>query len=129
MKFVEAISNSDRQALNKAITVAELSDCHFRHGAVIRKNGNTVAVGVNYNINDPAFLDNDVAAEHAAVHAEVAALNACKKMNLSGATLYVARINKNGEPRMSKPCARCQKAIRERGIKKVIYTIENVIDL
>ena len=129
MKFLPVISKSDRYYLDKSCDLAELSDCKFKHGAIIRKNGKVIAVGINRNINDPEYLDNDVAVEHAAIHAEVAALNACKKVNLKGATSYVARVTKNGEPKMSKPCKRCQKALADRGIKKVFYTIDSEMNL
>ena len=39
-----------------------------------------------------------------------------------GATLFVARVNKSGEDRLSKPCVNCQKYIEESKIKNVIYT-------
>ena len=129
MKFLPSISKADKYYLDKAIELAKMSDCHFKHGAVIRKNGQTIAVGINHTINDPRYLEDGVAEEHAAVHAEVAALNSCRKVNLKGARIYVARVSKHGEPRMSKPCARCQKALSERGIKKVFYTIDNYMEL
>ena len=127
MKYPEIMSKSDRYYLDKATALAELSDNKFRHGAVIRKNGKTISVGINHTINDPSMLDDATAATNAAVHAEVAALNACRKTNLKGATIYVARISKKGEPRMSKPCLRCQAALRERGVKKIFYTLEHSI--
>lgn len=129
MKFKNVLSKANQYYLDKACELASLSDCRFKHGAIIRKAGNTIAVGINYGVNDPKYLDDEVAAEHAAVHAEVAALNACKKANLEGATIYVARVSKNDEPRMSKPCENCQKALKARGVKKVFYTIDNTMEL
>lgn len=129
MKFVKDMYKSDRKYLDQAIELAQISDCKYRHGAIIRKSGKTIAVGVNYTVNDPAYLDDDVAVEHTAVHAEVAALNSCRKVDLQGATIYVARVSARNEPRMSKPCERCQKALKERGVRKVFYTIENEMDL
>lgn len=123
------MSKADKARLDKASLISLMSDCKFKHGAVIVKNGNTVAVGINYQVNDPAFLDDDVAAVHAAIHAEVAALNACKKMDLNGAVLYVARTSKRGEEMMSRPCENCQKAIKARGIKKIFYTIDSEMDI
>jgi len=40
-----------------------------------------------------------------------------KHMDFNGASLIVVRSNK----KMSKPCIKCQKAIKRAGIKKVIY--------
>ena len=130
LKFMpNTISNSTRKYLDKATELSKFSDCHFKHGAIIVKNGKTVAVGINTTINDPKYLDDNTAAEYGSVHAEVAALNACKKMNLSNATIYIARTNKRGEARMSKPCIHCQEALRKRGIKKVYYTIDSSMEL
>lgn len=129
MKFVKIMSKNDQKYLGQAIDLAKMSECNYKHGAVLRKSGKTIAVGVNYGVNDPAYLTDEVAAEHAAVHAEVAALNSARKIDLTGATIYVARVIKNGEPRMSKPCERCQKALKARGVRKVFYTLDNEMEL
>jgi len=47
--------------------------------------------------------------------------------NLKGAVIYVARVNKNGEDRDSKPCIKCSGLIKNAGIKKVIYTSEKEV--
>ena len=39
-----------------------------------------------------------------------------------GATIYVVRINKEGQPRMSKPCPMCESALKHVGVKRVVYT-------
>jgi tRNA(Arg) A34 adenosine deaminase TadA len=39
-----------------------------------------------------------------------------------GATVYTARVNKEGSARMSKPCPMCENAMRHVGIKRVVYT-------
>lgn len=135
MKYNNALNNPaflsqrDRRNLDRAIELAKLSDCRYRHGAVIVKHGKTVSVGINATINDPRFLDDPTAAIHAAIHAEVAALNAIRKVDLRGATIYVARVSKRGEPMMSMPCARCQKALTARGVKKIVYTIDHMVVL
>ena len=40
----------------------------------------------------------------------------------TGATVYVARINKEGKARNSKPCPMCQSAMEHVGIRRVVYT-------
>lgn len=86
-------------------------------------------MGINRQINDPAFLDDPTAAIHAGIHAEVAALMASRKVDLNGATIYVARVNKKNEPVMSKPCQRCQDKLAARGVKKVFYTVDSSLTL
>jgi deoxycytidylate deaminase len=48
--------------------------------------------------------------------------------NSRGAILYVARVNRQGIDRNSKPCYICNELIENSGIKKVIYTVEEVYE-
>lgn len=40
-----------------------------------------------------------------------------------GAVVYVARVRKNGDVAMSRPCPACQALLRSRGVRAVHYTI------
>lgn len=113
------MSMKDIYNLNKAMGLALASKEKHRHGAVIIKKGKVISWGINVRKNDPNICSFPLT--ESGVHAEVAAI---KKANtsLEGATIYVARINKTGQPLLSKPCERCQAAIEKAGIKKVIYT-------
>lgn len=113
--------------MNRAMNLAELSTATQKHGAVIVIGGSVMGVGVNVNKNDPNYAGENTV--KFSVHAEEAALRACKGANLRRATIYVARVNKKGEPAMSKPCLRCQKAIKDAGIRKVVYTIDSSMEL
>lgn len=57
------------------------------------------------------------------LHAELGAIIGMEYSELKGCTAYVYRENKQGEPRMAKPCPTCEAALREVGIKKVCYSI------
>lgn len=106
--------------------LAEYSTCKQQHGAIIIKGGSVLSVGINRNKNNPTFVGE--ATKNWSVHAEAAAIRACKGADLRNATIYVARINNSGKPMMSKPCLKCEKAIREAGIKKVVYTIDSIME-
>lgn len=54
------------------------------------------------------------------IHAELAAIIAASG-NVSGATLYSARVMQSGEPGNSAPCAGCQHLIEAYGIARVVY--------
>jgi tRNA(Arg) A34 adenosine deaminase TadA len=41
----------------------------------------------------------------------------------AGATLYVARVTRDGQWAIAKPCVNCQTAIRNKRVKRVYYTI------
>lgn len=62
-------------------------------------------------------------------HAEVAALRKCSDIDLSNATIYVSRVNRRGKEMMSRPCTDCQKAIADAGIKKIVYTTNNQMEM
>lgn len=54
------------------------------------------------------------------MHAEIDAIKKAK--DVSGATIYVARVNRKGAARDSRPCSRCYEVIKSNGIKKIVYT-------
>lgn len=96
----------------------------MRHGAIITLGGAPQAFGINKRTNDPYFNKNS---HWLSEHAEMAALRRCKRTK--GATLYIARINKTGEERMSRPCPKCMKLVIKAGIKKIVYTIDSAMYL
>jgi deoxycytidylate deaminase len=114
--------------LDEALELATTSQCkQWKHGAIIRKGGRILGRGINSDRNNPNLVSDPKT--QAAVHAEVAALRAAGSTDLRGATIFVARANKQGIPRMSKPCPNCQTALRERGVKKVIYTVDSSMEI
>ena len=121
------ISNRDRRELRRAIELAQTSECNQKHGAVIKVGGRVIGVGVNKNKNHPDHV-NDPKTQ-AAVHAEIAALKDCGPTPVAGGTIYVARWGKNKTPLMSKPCLLCQEALRNAGIRKVVYTVNGEMEL
>lgn len=54
------------------------------------------------------------------LHAEIAALIKCRKEPYK---IKIERYGKRGQPLLAKPCAVCELAIKEAGIKLVEYTI------
>lgn len=113
--------------LRQATRVASLSTCRFKHGAVITKGGSVIAVGVNSDRNHPCIVSNPKT--EASIHAEAAVIKACAGVDLRGATIYVARVYKNGQQAMSKPCIYREQLIKLAGIKRVVWAIENSKDL
>lgn len=135
LNFRSAGSKRTRQLLGRATMIASLSTQRHKHGAVIVKGGNVISVGVNRHKNNPAIFGDTAQASllrRSSVHAEVAAIKAASsggRVNLSGAVIYVARVNNSGEQMMSKPCDDCQQRLREAGIKKVYYTVDSELGL
>ncbi len=61
------------------------------------------------------------------VHAEIAALSKVRYLDIdwSKAVVYIYRELKNGTKALARPCPSCMAAIKERGIKKIVYTTED----
>lgn len=114
-------SRSQRSFLDVAVRMAESSEVSFKHGAVIVRGGSVLSVGVN-KWKNPLKPEVPVVEynPNVSIHAEVDALSRCSDPR--GATIYIARVNKKGEERMSRPCINCEEALVEAGVKKVIYT-------
>jgi tRNA(Arg) A34 adenosine deaminase TadA len=84
---------------------------NFLVGAVGIRSDGTLVAAVNSIVQVPT----------PSAHAES---RLCRKLDY-GATVYVARITKTGDIALSKPCPRCEGALRAHGVKKVYYTIGN----
>jgi len=60
------------------------------------------------------------------VHAELAALSKIRYLDIdwSKAIVYVYREFKNGNPAIARPCEGCMEAIRQRGIRTIVYSTD-----
>jgi tRNA(Arg) A34 adenosine deaminase TadA len=107
--------------------VAELSDYgKFRHGAVLVKGNSVRNMACNKHRHchfGKRFREANTGT--ATLHAELGVILGMDRSITQGATVYVARVNKEGTARMSKPCPMCENAMRHVGIKRVIYTDRN----
>ena len=113
-------SNSEISFLDRAGRVAGTSTERQKHGCVIVKGGRVISVGVNTFLNHPNVVSNPD--RESSFHAEI---NAIRGLDVSGSTVYVARVNNRGETKLSKPCLECYKSLKEAGVKKIIWTEDN----
>lgn len=100
----------------------------YKIGAVVAIKGKVISTGCNsykthpiqkhYNKQRTNFNEE---AKHF-MHAEITALSKLKGVDLKNAELFVYRKGLDGKPKMSRPCAGCMKAIKDRGIKVIHYT-------
>jgi len=102
--------------LQHAIQVAHKSKCRYKHGCVAVNNGKVVAVGTNKKIGDPT-----TGWRKSYIHAEAAAAIAAGP-KIFGAHVYVARIDRYGQPALSRPCTKCQRYLKRLGVAKIIWT-------
>lgn len=115
------LSKSEEAFLSVARYMAKKSASRQKHGAILVKSGRVVGTGFNKDTNNPMIVSPEHIKSHCSRHAEIEAIRDAN-WNVKGAVLYVARINRYGQDRNSKPCTRCEVVIEETQIKKVIYT-------
>jgi deoxycytidylate deaminase len=58
------------------------------------------------------------------IHAEMDAIFRAPRALWRGGIIYVYRTRRDGTSAISKPCIRCQRALKDLGIKKAVYSIE-----
>jgi len=113
-----------RRYISLAKKVAEQSNYgKFRHGAILVKGSSIRNVACNKHRHcrfGKRFRDHNDG--DPTLHAELGAILGMDRSITQGATIYVVRINREGHPRMSKPCPMCESAMKHVGVKRVVYT-------
>jgi pyrimidine deaminase RibD-like protein len=115
------LSRKQKAYMNVARFLAAKSSMRHKHGAVVVKSGRVVGMGYNKSRNHPDVVTDGKHREQCGYHAEAVAIKEAGT-NARGATIFVARINRQGEDLLSKPCELCQKTIEESGLKNVLFT-------
>lgn len=100
-----------------AKSASSYSDHHYKIGCVISVHGRPVSVGFNICKSHPKYTNR----RSPSIHAEIRALMA-SNCSIDGGIAFVYRENTSGIPRLSRPCNACYEALKEAGIKKVVYT-------
>ena len=123
---MDKIVGKTKRYFEVARKVAE-SSCSpdYRHGAVLVKGNKIRSVAVNKNAHSSfgnRFRSRDCG--HATHHAELGCVLGLDRGVTTGAIVYVVRIGKGGEFRMSKPCPMCHQALLHVGVKRVVYSID-----
>lgn len=129
------IKISDLEKLSVARAIANGSHFlnqrgrHVKVGAAIYKKNVCIAVGKNENKTHPLqnyYNRNMPFYRTPYLHAEIATLLAARRENgkeeLKGCTIYVARKLNCGGWGTARPCPACWQALKDVGIKKVVYT-------
>lgn len=115
------LSKSEEAFLSVARYLSKKSAARQKHGAVVVKGGRVLGTGYNKDKNHPTQVSPEHIKTHCSRHAEVEAMKDAN-WNVRGAVLYVARLNRHGIDRNSKPCRHCEAVIKAMQIKKVIHT-------
>lgn len=106
-------------------TPKEFNQEHTICAVILDKRGRVLSNGYNsYNKSHPRqfyYAEKIGNRQKIYLHAELDAIIRLNYLEIPH-TIHIARINKKGEPVCSKPCSMCELAIKDAGIKNVIYT-------
>lgn len=104
-----------------AIKAALLSSFRQRMGAAVVKGGRVLSVACNaVRHKEGRFSRKWINS----LHAEQAALLMLSEQSRKGASIYVARVKKDGSLGNSFPCPHCMELIVNSGVKEVFYINE-----
>lgn len=104
--------------LDVAVGIALTSKCRMKHGCIVVKHNRILGISPNVYRNDPRNVANRHL-NYCSIHAEARAIR--KAGFPKKAIVYVARVNRQGERRYSRPCEGCMSLIEELNCK-VIHT-------
>lgn len=100
-----------------ALKFALQSPCtDYRHGAVIHKKGRPIVGAFNIPYKTHPEGSGPFGTCHAEVRAIAKARSILNRDDLTGYSLYVLRVNRRGEMKLSKPCNDCMALIKEHNL-------------
>lgn len=104
----------------RVVLESRKSENIFPMGAVLTNKRRAIGTGHNMNKTHPKYANPN---KHVSIsiHAEIACL--IDASDVRGDTVYVYREDKMGWPAMARPCVNCQNALRDYGVKKMIYSV------
>lgn len=105
--------------IQRALAIAMTSEHGKWHlGAVVTRGSAILAYSPN-KFRNPPWISH----RGATFHAEVEALRLTR--NPRGCTVYIARADHLGNPRMARPCDNCWKELTRAGVATIVYTNEH----
>ena len=120
-------SKKTKRYMQLAKNVAEQSTYgKLKHGAILVKGGSVLNTA--YNKDKFTAFGNRFRKEGlgpATHHAEIGCLLGLDRSKTEGSTIYVVRINRHGQFRLSKPCSMCHDIMKHCGVKRVVYTVND----
>lgn len=116
--------------LLQQLTREKLSKEKYRLASALTLKKRIVCIRFNQKKTDPFQAKFGKSKHHIYLHAEIATIKKFLSLypieDLTKSTLYVFRYKKSNGWGLSKPCKGCQKAIIAFGVKKVIYSTNQV---
>ena len=121
------LSKRQRRYFDLAKNIAYSSSYEkLRHGAVLVRGGSVINAACNKdNFSSFGSRFRDPEAGHGTHHAELGCILGIAREVTTGADIYVCRVNKQNEFRLSKPCKMCHEILKHVGVKREYYTTDN----
>jgi len=118
----------DIKIVAKLAKLSEDNDVDLRcsHVSALYYKKRLLSLGVNQTKTHPLSFRLSGLEHKKYLHAEI---NCLKNTggDLRKSTLYVVRVDRNGRLAQSKPCKFCEGYIKERGVGRVVYSIDGGI--
>ena len=90
---------------------------------MLAKGNRVLGVGFNKPKTHPK-LKTWSYVEGSGIHAEMSACLGLGPQRLVGSSIHVARLLRNGEWGLAKPCFACQNFLRHAGVRSMFYTVK-----
>lgn len=126
------MTKTEKAMFRAAKAVSEMSDHRAKIGCVVVNKHRIVSSGFNSHSKChkvQAMLDKERFGCDCPgkMHAETATLLPLIRdgVDLSRASIFVYRQHKDGTIACARPCARCERLIKQCGIKKIYFTVDN----
>jgi len=112
-----------------AVNTAFRSKSKFRLGAVLVKKGKVLSFDYNrMNRSHPVQQKFSKTPFTIGLHAEIACCLGVGLRDLENSSVYVARVLRNGESALARPCQGCERFLRNVGVREVFYTGQNSVE-
>jgi tRNA(Arg) A34 adenosine deaminase TadA len=106
----------DLRWIQQTLALAASSQHGTRMGALAVQGGRVVAQSVNRRRNPPSA----VPWVHCSFHAEEGLVRA--RPDLTGSTVYVARLTTAGRAALARPCSECHASLCAAGVRRTVWT-------
>jgi len=115
--------------LERAKKIARRSTSRFRVGAVLVRGSNIIGIGHNIQRKSHPTMYLYARPElktFIGSHAEFIACRGLRPYDIGDkSTLYVYRVRRDGSPGCSRPCSACLSILRDKGIKKICFSLDD----
>jgi deoxycytidylate deaminase len=102
--------------LDLALTQAQKSPMHYKHGAVVWKGKRILGSGYNWPVAPPCTDK-----RRFSIHSERDALKGLRGDQIRGASILSIRARNDGSINWGAPCKGCEKLLRRKGIRNVYW--------